>query len=298
MTKINIKTMKTMLLNGTKLISNNFKYMDELNVFPVPDGDTGTNLKITVEGAAESIQNFDEGSDFLSFGKMYSRGLLMNARGNSGVILSQIFKGFVTDFAKEQKELTISDFCIAITNAKIKAYKSVATPVEGTILTVIRVVDEKLKEKSGSFVSFIDLIDFVCKEAEDILSKTPDFLPELKALNVVDSGGYGLCRFFEGMKKGIHGEQVVVSQDINEKKSKTNNASANFEKLAKKQVDSGFGYCTEFILKLKSKVVVEQEDKIDFDEQEFKKMINLHGDSIVYVKDDNIIKVHIHTINP
>lgn len=292
MTSLNAKTLKALFNNGVTFVGNNFEYIDELNVFPVPDGDTGTNLKITTTGAWEAIADL-ETDDVSLLTKTFARGLLMNARGNSGVILSQIFKGFSSVFTEGQKEISLSDLTKAFTAAKEFAYKSVATPVEGTILTVIRVTSEKLLEATGKFQTVEDLFTFAHKEAKIILDKTPDFLIQLKEVGVVDSGGYGLTVFIEGMKEAlIHPNAKAV-----EKKAE---GSSQQTAINKNFVDDneGFGYCSEFILKLGSRVTTDQPKKSKFDEIYFKKRIQEMGDCFVYVRDDDIIKVHIHVIQP
>ncbi len=218
----------------------------------------------------------------------------MNARGNSGVILSQIFKGFSSVFTTGQKEASITDLVKAFVGAKDFAYKSVATPVEGTILTVIRVTSEKLLEASGKFKTIEELFEFAYKEAKIILDKTPDFLIQLKEVGVVDSGGYGLTVFIEGMKEELlHPNAKASSKKGEQSQSKQTAINKNF-------VDNndGFGYCTEFIMKLGSRVTADQPQKSKFDEKYFKKRINDMGDSFVYVRDDEIIKVHVHVIEP
>lgn len=290
MTTIDTKKLKQMFIAGADLIDINYEYIDELNVFPVPDGDTGTNMKITIAGAVKTIIDLADDDLFLMC-KTFARGLLMNARGNSGVILSQIIKGFVSVVKPSQKELSIAEIIEAFVKAKEVAYRSVATPVEGTILTVIRVVSEKLLEKSGTYVSVEQLFSDICLFAEDILAKTPDFLPELKNVGVVDSGGYGLCRLFEGMRNALDGK--ISEPLIKPQSKKQQKLVANFE-----DTNEGFGYCCEFIMQIKSKVSTNQDDKDDFDEQKFKNAMNKIGDSIVYVRDEDLVKVHIHSINP
>ncbi len=216
----------------------------------------------------------------------------MNARGNSGVIMSQIFKGFSSAFAAGQKEASISDLIKAFTAAKEYAYKSVATPVEGTILTVIRVTSEKLVEANGKFQTIEEFFDFAHKQAKIILDKTPDFLIQLKEVGVVDSGGYGLTVFIEGMKEALlhpNAKPVEKKQD----ESKQTAINKNFI-----DDNEGFGYCTEFIMKIGSRVTTDQPKKSRFDEIYFKKRIQEMGDCFVYVKDDDIVKVHIHVIQP
>lgn len=292
MTSLNTKTLKVLFQNGVTFVGNNFEYIDELNVFPVPDGDTGTNLKITTEGAWEAIHDLDT-DDLSLLTKTFARGLLMNARGNSGVILSQIFKGFSSIFASGQKEASISDLTKAFVAAKEFAYKSVATPVEGTILTVIRVTAEKLVEASGKFKSIEEFFEYAYKEAKIILNKTPDFLMQLKEVGVVDSGGYGLTVFIEGMKEALINPNAKAVTKQAENKVSQNAINKNFV-----DDNEGFGYCTEFIMKLGSRVTTEQPEKSRFDEIYFKKRVNDMGDCFVYVKDEDLIKVHIHVIEP
>lgn len=292
MTSLNAKTLKAMLQNGTQFVSNNFEYIDELNVFPVPDGDTGTNLKITTSGAWEAISDL-ETDDVSVLSQAFARGLLMNARGNSGVILSQIFKGFSSGFNAGQKEISLTDLIKAFASAKDFAYRSVATPVEGTILTVIRVTSEKLNEANGRFQSVEELFELAHKEAKIILDKTPDFLIQLKEVGVVDSGGYGLTCFIEGMKEALLHPDAKPVQPKPKDDTKPTPINKSF-------VDNneGFGYCTEFILKLGSRVSTEQQPKSWFDEKYFKKRIEEMGNSFVYVKDNDIVKVHVHVIQP
>jgi len=291
MTSINTKTLKQLFENGSKYVENNFEYIDELNVFPVPDGDTGTNLKITTGGAYESIKDLNT-EDISELTKNFARGLLMNARGNSGVIFSQIFKGFSSVFAAGQKEASIADLINAFSKAKDFAYRAVATPVEGTILTVIRVVSEKLTEASGKFKDIGELLTFAHEQAKIILDKTPDFLIQLKEVGVVDSGGYGLTVFIEGMKEAfLHPDAKPV--EVKHEEKQTSAINKNF-------VDNneGFGYCSEFIMKIGSRVSTEQRYKLPFDENKFKEAIQQMGNSFVYVRDDDIVKVHVHVIEP
>ncbi|MCQ3907955.1 MAG: DAK2 domain-containing protein [Mycoplasmoidaceae bacterium] len=219
---------------------------------------------------------------------------MMNARGNSGVIFSQIFKGFSSVFKSGDKEATISDLTKAFSAAKDFAYKSVATPVEGTILTVIRVMSEKLIESTGKFQTIEELFEYAYKEAKIILDKTPDFLLQLKEVGVVDSGGCGLTYFLEGMK------EAIVHPNAKEVQPKPSSNKANQNAINKSFVDNneGFGYCCEFIMKLGSRVTTEQPDKSKYDEIYFKKRIEDLGDSFVYVRDGDIIKVHVHVIKP
>ncbi|MCQ2956570.1 MAG: DAK2 domain-containing protein [Mycoplasmoidaceae bacterium] len=225
--------------------------------------------------------------------KTFARGLLMNARGNSGVILSQIFKGFSSTFTAGAKEVGLTDLTKAFVNAKEFAYRSVATPVEGTILTVIRVVSEKLVESTGKFKSVEEFFEFAYKEAKTILDKTPDFLIQLKEVGVVDSGGYGLTVFIEGMKEALLHPDAKPVEVTPKDKSKQMAINKGFI-----DDNEGFGYCSEFILKLGSRVTIDQPEKSRFDEKYFKRRIEDMGNSFVYVRDDDIVKVHVHVTEP
>ncbi|GHU47169.1 kinase [Bacilli bacterium] len=294
---INADYLKKMFMSGAEAISNEYEYINELNVFPVPDGDTGSNMMITVNGACDTIRNV-EYDDLFGIGKAFARGLLMNARGNSGVIFSQIIKGFVSIFTEGKKEIGVADFVKCFSNAKNTAYTALVTPVEGTILTVIRVTAENLNKRINTFKSIEDVMKVACKEAQAILLRTPEFLPELKEVGVVDSGGYGLCRFFDGMLLALKGnsshprKSAVTKTDIN----KIGTKKSFIESLDDK--NDGFGYCCEFIMILKSKVSLNQKNKGDFHLDDFKKQMSKIGDSLAVVVDDPIVKVHIHTVNP
>ncbi len=292
MTTLNTTIILQMLENGTKYIEYNYEHIDDLNVFPVPDGDTGTNLKITTSGAWEALENLQI-NDVYEILKTYARGLLMNARGNSGVIFSQIFKGFSMAFHEKQTEATITDLIDAFNKAKEYAYKSVTTPIEGTILTVIRVVAQKLIENNGKFSSIEDFFKFVYDEAKIILDQTPNFLMQLKEVGVVDSGGYGLVCFLEGMKDAILNPNIKKPAIQHTEVTKTIKINKNFI-----DDNNGFGYCTEFIMKIGSRVTTEQKGKEKYNEENFKQTIKSMGNSFVYVRDDNIVKVHIHVIEP
>jgi DAK2 domain fusion protein YloV len=295
MTSLTIQKIKDMFLSGSAEIANHFAYIDELNVFPVPDGDTGSNMKTTVEGACDIIRNV-EYTDFLTFGKQFSRGLLMNARGNSGVIFSQIIKGFTKDFYEGQTELTINDFINAFTNAKTVAYASVSTPIEGTILTVIRVTAENLNKKRTTFKTLPDVMQAAYDEANAILAKTPDFLTELKEAGVVDSGGYGLVCFIKGMLNALTGKTDNASSTTEPITSKITSGSPTYPNF--KDNNEGFGYCCEFIMTLESKVALSQKDKVNFNLDKFKRELNKIGNSLAVVVDEKLVKVHVHSTTP
>ncbi|MDR3257704.1 MAG: DAK2 domain-containing protein [Mycoplasmataceae bacterium] len=293
MLNLNASKLKEMFIAGGEAVSSEYEYINELNVFPVPDGDTGTNMMITINGAIDSIRNIDY-TDIQLLGKQFSRGLLMNARGNSGVIFSQIIKGFTSVLKEGKNEIGVLDFVNAFSSAKNTAYAAVASPVEGTILTVIRVTAENLLKKRN-FKSIEDVMETACKEAQAILLKTPELLRELKEVGVVDSGGYGLCRFFDGMLVALKQSKTISSI----KKIPLNKIEAKksfIDKLEDSNV--GFGYCCEFIMTLKAKVSLKQSNKSKFDIKYFKKQLLKIGDSLAIVIDGNIVKVHVHTLTP
>lgn len=293
MITLNATKLKEMFIAGGKTLAKEYEYINQLNVFPVPDGDTGTNMMITINGAIDSIINVDY-TDIQLLGKQFSRGLLMNARGNSGVIFSQIIKGLVSVFKEGRNQIGIIDLVNAFTAAKNTAYAAVVTPKEGTILTVIRVTAEALA-KRRNFKSIEEVMYVACEEARKILAETPNMLYELKEVGVVDSGGYGLCCFFDGMLLAINKKQPdqyvkkIPIANIEDRKS-------FIDKLEDSNV--GFGYCCEFIMALKSRVSLEQSNKKDFDKAYFKKELSKIGNSIAIVVDGDIVKLHVHTLTP
>jgi DAK2 domain fusion protein YloV len=297
--KIDIKLLKQMFCNGANEIKKNYEYINDLNVFPVPDGDTGNNMWATVEGGIKKIEN-NEFADLKLLNKSFYTGLLFGARGNSGVILSQIFKGFGSVFKEGQTEISIEDVSNALINAKTFAYSAVSQPVEGTILTVIRVTSERIAETIAEYKTMLELFDAIVKESEIILAKTKDILPALKEVGVVDSGGYGLVKFLTGMRNVLSGNVDVVSAEITETKKPVEEVKKTTPSAVDKVEDNndGFGYCNEFIMTLGQKVVLQQKKKDQFILDAFKKKLNSLGDSLVVVVDDNIVKVHVHTPYP
>ena len=296
MTKLTIKQLKDMFIGGGISIANEFEYINQLNIFPVPDGDTGSNMKITTEGASNSIKNTNF-SDLATLGKTYSRALLMNARGNSGVIFSQIMKGFVSSFKPQSNEITLKELNDAFTAAKEQAYKTLSSPIEGTILTVIRMTADGLHQKAASIKTIEDLFTEAVKISQEALSKTPEMLEQLKVANVVDSGGYGLCCFIQGMHDALVGKKA---------ESKTNKVATQSTTKADKTkfIDNindnneGFGYCCEFILAVGAKVEVHQRDKATFNVNELKKELSKVGNCLAVVVDEDIVRVHVHSIEP
>lgn len=295
MEKINIETLIHMFKIGSQQIANNFEYINELNVFPVPDGDTGTNMRITINGAIETIDN-KSFSSLAELGKTFSKGMLMNARGNSGVIFSQIIKGFTKSFSTDKTELNIKDLINSFKEATEIAYKSVVQPVEGTILTVIRCISEELEKKQNEFKTVEEVFKVINTVAKKTLDLTPTMLADLKIAGVVDSGGFGLVEFLKGMELAILGKDSL--NDTND----LNHLKINSSKLLSNDVhlkEEGHGYCTEFLLRLGMKAE-ESQQKSKFSEAKLNKEISKFVNSIVLVSDldEGIVKLHAHTLEP
>ncbi len=283
---INSDTLKRMIISGTNNLYNHYPEIDALNVFPVPDGDTGTNMNLTIASGAKEVQNRND-SDVYSIAKAFSKGLLMGARGNSGVILSQIFRGFSQ--ALEGKEvITVKDLSDAFINGKDVAYKAVMRPVEGTILTVIRESAQALHDNIGRVPTIEKAFDVLLKEAHESLERTPDLLPVLKKVGVVDSGAAGLIKILEGFQSAVKGKMIEKETVSALEKEEQKMAGAKIE-------NDEFGYCTEFILRLAKS---EDEHKKNFSEARFTNWLNAHGNSLVVVRDEDLIKVHVHTLTP
>lgn len=289
MKKIDLKILKTMLISGANNLYNHHYEVDKLNVFPVPDGDTGTNMNLTMMNGVKGLDNKDF-TTFKEFGKEFSRGLIMGARGNSGVILSQIFRGFFHDFVHnkeytDMKVLKPQYILKALMQAKEYAYKAVMKPVEGTILTVIKdgasKVNEECKDEKDSLVIFQALL----KAMQDSLTLTPTLLPILKKVGVVDSGGAGLVYIIEGMVYGLkHNKPIAISKKLSPENNKFDFSVNN---------DEEFGYCTELIVKLN------HIDSPDFDLSKTRSDLEeMKGQSLVVVEDQNLLKVHVHTLQP
>lgn len=280
MQKINSALLKDMFLGGANNLINNKAYVDKLNVFPVPDGDTGTNMSLTLKSAVDEI-NKNTCSTLKELGDSITKGSLMGARGNSGVILSQILRGF-SKAIETKDELDIRDFALSLDSAKKVAYKAVIKPVEGTILTVIRETADYARDVYANYDNFSVFFDDLLKKANEVLQKTPELLKELKNAGVVDSGGQGLIFFIEGMVKTFKGEELKIHDD-NSKSS---------EKLFEEDIhildeNPQFGYCTEFML-----------NTVKLEPNDLKEKIEHMGNSLIVVGSDNIIKVHIHSNNP
>lgn len=280
---INAVTFVKMFLNGAKALESKKEWINELNVFPVPDGDTGTNMTMTVMSAAKEVSAL-ESPDMVLVAKAISSGSLRGARGNSGVILSQLFRGFSKVIGKE-RQITTQVLATAFQKAVETAYKAVMKPKEGTILTVARESAEKavqLAEQTNDIVYFGgELI----KEAKRVLKKTPDMLPVLKQAGVVDSGGQGLVVFLQGAYDALLGKEV----DMTVEPAVGQTSVVKISKETEEEIR--FGYCTEFIIVL-NKPLSEQE------ERNYKSFLESIGDSIVVVADDEIVKTHVHTNDP
>lgn len=279
------KTLKQMLVSAANNLYNHYPEIDALNVFPVPDGDTGMNMNLTLaSGSKEIINKID--NDVFAIATSFSKGLLMGARGNSGVITSQIFRGFA-DSLKGKNEITAIDLAEAFKNGSKVAYKAVMRPVEGTILTVIRessaaLSDYVLKDE----ITVEKAMEYILKEAHASLDRTPELLPVLKEVGVVDSGGAGLCTILFGMNEALKGNFIDKNEvQVTSESDKTS--------LATFKEDDEFGYCTEFIMRLGPDSV-----KKTFNENRFKNWLLAQGNSLVVVRDDDIVKVHVHTLTP
>ncbi|MGL4948391.1 MAG: DAK2 domain-containing protein [Mycoplasma sp.] len=294
MKKITTSQFKQMLISGANGIANEYRYINELNVFPVPDGDTGTNMKITVTNAAVEIEEFVS-ADFSLLGRAFSRSLLMNARGNSGVIFSQIMKGFFLSFKENQNELTVEELARCFDDAKKIAYQAVSNPVEGTILTVIRVVSERIWAELESLKNIEEFFKFVIEEAKIALDDTPNLLEELKRVGVVDSGGYGLWCFLKGMYLSIIGKGITANDAKNNAEPSSFTLDIDFDEHDNEE---GFGYCSEIIMKIGAKVDPNEKEKKAFNIEKFKSELLVFGNSLVCVQDEDIVKVHVHTFQP
>ncbi|MDR0545447.1 MAG: DAK2 domain-containing protein [Mycoplasmataceae bacterium] len=296
MINLPIATLKLMIKHGVNRVVKEKDHLNALNVFPVPDGDTGTNLSITLANAYENIEN-KSFVDIEEFGREFSRALLMNARGNSGVIFSQIIKGFVSTFKTQQQDVSLADFVESFSEAQKKAYKVVANPIEGTILTVIRLTANALQQKKGTFQTIESVMKEACKASLAALKETPNMLQELKEAGVVDSGGYGLCCFFDGMLSALQGNKIEDDKEelnINKLSFKPQSIISN----ALNDDNNDFGYCCEYILLLGARVSADQPTKEKFNLANFKNDLSKHGNSLVVIKEHDMVKVHVHTQSP
>ena len=280
---INVDVLAKMFLAGAQNIEAKKDYINELNVFPVPDGDTGTNMSMTIMSAAKEVTALNN-PEMKDLAKAISSGSLRGARGNSGVILSQLLRGF-TKAIKEEKEIDVLALAAACQRARDTAYKAVMKPKEGTILTVASGIATKAAEMAEETDDLEVFIPAVIEYAEEVLNKTPEMLPVLKEAGVVDSGGQGLLEVIKGGYDAFLGKEIDYSS-IKPSTSVTVN-KVNAEDTA----DIKFGYCTEFI-------ILTEKEFTEEDEHEFKKFLSSIGDSIVCVADDDVVKIHVHTNDP
>jgi len=277
MKSLNGQTLKQLLISGSNNLYNHYPEVDALNVFPVPDGDTGMNMNLTLTSGSKEIQNRSDESAY-EISKVFSRGLLMGARGNSGVITSQIFRGFSKGL-DGLEEVDAQAFSAAFQKGVEVAYKAVVNPVEGTILTVIRESSQFLADNVKDNMSIEKCLDLMLQEARESLKRTPELLPVLKEAGVVDSGGTGLIRILEGMRIAAGGDFVERSQaTATEAQSSTDEGEEE-------------GYLLEFILKL-------LKDKKQFNENRFSNLLSTNGDDLVVNVKDDCVKVHIRVLNP
>ena len=278
---------KKMVTNGAVNLKNNHKEIDHLNVFPVPDGDTGTNMQMTMMAGIREIESKEDNS-IIDISKILSRGLLMGARGNSGVILSQFFRGVYTEISKiNNGTATIKEFIQALVGGYQMAYRAVMDPVEGTILTVVREAAERVLQEEENLHSIEEVMDLYVKQAHETLARTPELLPVLKEAGVVDSGGAGFIKIIEGMQMALNGQ--MLSEAELQQMPQLPDFHVDNHSLESLQ-DIKFAYCTEFIVKLF--------DPEKFNDVQIKKPLSQMGDSMVVVVMDDLLKVHVHTNQP
>ena len=288
MEKINGLVLAEMIDLGSKNLAKNAEKINSLNVFPVPDGDTGTNMNLSMSsGAKETAANVVENIGEL--GKCFSKGLLMGARGNSGVILSQLFRGMSQHIA-DKKEIDAKEFAEAIQNGVSIAYKAIIKPVEGTILTVAREAAEAGVKAAENTKSVVEVMEAIYAEAQASLKRTPDLLPILKEVGVVDSGGQGLVCVYQGFVAALKGEKIEGLEAV-----ETNVVDMQFEDDHDMDFmspeDIVYGFCTEFTVRL-------DKEKKEFDEDKFRADMSKFGDSLLVISDSEYVKIHVHTETP
>ena len=288
MEKINGLVLAKMIDLGSKNLAKNAEKINSLNVFPVPDGDTGTNMNLSMSsGAKETAANVVENIGEL--GKSFSKGLLMGARGNSGVILSQLFRG-MTQHIAGKSEIDAKEFAAAIQNGVSIAYKAIIKPVEGTILTVAREAAEAGVKAAENTTSIIEVMDAIYLEAQESLKRTPELLPILKEVGVVDSGGQGLVCVYQGFVAALKGEEIEGLDTV-----ETNIVDMKFEDDHDMDFmspeDIVYGFCTEFTVRL-------DKDKKEFNEDKFREDMSKFGDSLLVISDSEYVKIHVHTETP
>ena len=280
---INTEMLRKMFLAGAANLEAKKEFINELNVFPVPDGDTGTNMTLTIMSAAKEVQALED-PDMVSMAKAISSGSLRGARGNSGVILSQLLRGFTKEI-REHKEIDVNILAKACDRATATAYKAVMKPKEGTILTVAKGISQKAAELAETTDDLETFLPEVIRHAEQVLEKTPELLPVLKEAGVVDSGGQGLLEVIRGAYDAFLGKEIDYTA------IEASSGTKMVRPGQQAEADIKFGYCTEFI-------IMTDKPFTDNNETEFKAYLESIGDSIVCVADDDIVKVHVHTNDP
>lgn len=295
MSNITTSLFQEMVQSASTRLNKQAEYVNSLNVFPVPDGDTGTNMGMTIENGAKEVAD-KSASTVGEVAGIFAKGLLMGARGNSGVITSQLFRGF-SQSVKEKEELTGQDLALAFQSGVEVAYKAVMKPVEGTILTVSRGAAIGARKKAEETDDAVEVMKAALESAKIALAKTPDMLPVLKEVGVVDSGGQGLVFIYEGFLAALTGEYIASEEFQATPATMTEMINAEHHKSVASHVateDIKFGYCTEIMVALKKGPTYVKE----FDYDEFRNYLNELGDSLLVVNDDEIVKVHVHTEDP
>ena len=285
-TTIDAALVQKMFLAGAKNLESKKEWINDLNVFPVPDGDTGTNMTLTIMSAAKEVSSIVNPT-MENLAKAISTGSLRGARGNSGVILSQLLRGFTKEMS-QVKEITVQTLAVATVRATETAYKAVMKPKEGTILTVARGIATKARECAGTDITLEEFCETIIKHGDEVLASTPELLPVLKEAGVVDSGGQGLMEVLKGAVDCILGRVVITDT----KPSGAGVSGVDNPKYSEDlSADIKFGYCTEFIINLEKPYGIKEEEDL-------KQFLESIGDSIVCVSDDEIVKIHVHTNHP
>lgn len=279
---------KQMILQAMHHLTKHKENINALNVFPVPDGDTGTNMQLTFSSGANEVKNIDS-KKIGEITKRLAKGLLMGARGNSGVILSQLFRGFAKD-TEMKDQLNATDFASALKKGVETAYQAVMKPVEGTILTVAKDAAEKAVNVAKETNNITDVMKETLEAAKASLNRTPDLLPVLKEVGVVDSGGQGLVYIYEAFLAVLEGKAMEVVEHL---EPSMEDLVSDHHQNVQSQISADeitYGYCTEFMIK--------RNESVEFDEQNYRAKLSEHGDSLLVISDEQLVKVHIHTEYP